>query len=156
MPSGIHAREWISPASVTYILKELVENRAGNTWSHNIEFHIVPVLNPDGYEYTHTDDRLWRKNRRNPELGECSGTDLNRNFDFHWGGQGTSTDPCEEIYTGTSAFSEPETLAVKDYLASKKGNLKVINISFRQKLKLKTSAFILNFKTIMGRSENYD
>lgn len=144
MPSGIHAREWISPASVTYILKELVENRASNTWSHNIEFHIVPVLNPDGYEYTHTDDRLWRKNRRNPELGECSGTDLNRNFDYQWGGQGTSADPCEEIYTGIAAFSEPETLAVKDYLTTNHGNLKVRSV--KSILLLKKHMPVLNLQ----------
>lgn len=41
--------------------------------------HIVPVLNPDGYEYTHTCDRMWRKNRARHE-GACVGVDLNRNF----------------------------------------------------------------------------
>lgn len=40
---------------------------------------IVPVLNPDGYEFTHTKDRMWRKNRAHHE-GECVGIDLNRNF----------------------------------------------------------------------------
>lgn len=41
--------------------------------------HIVPILNPDGYEYTHTCDRMWRKNRARHE-GVCVGVDLNRNF----------------------------------------------------------------------------
>jgi carboxypeptidase A4 len=91
------------------------------------------VLNPDGYEYTHTNNRLWRKNRRNPELGECSGTDLNRNFDIYWAGQGTSPNPCSEIYTGTSAFSEPETQAVKDYLKSKNAAVKVKRILIKKK-----------------------
>jgi carboxypeptidase A4 len=105
-----------------------VENRAKNAWAKNIEFNIVPVLNPDGYEFTHTNNRLWRKNRRNPELGECSGTDLNRNFDFKWSGQGTSPNPCSEIYTGASPFSEPESQAIKNYLASKNSTLKVKTI----------------------------
>lgn len=43
--------------------------------------HIVPVLNPDGYEYTHTQDRMWRKNRASYG-GECVGVDLNRNFRY--------------------------------------------------------------------------
>lgn len=40
--------------------------------------YFLPVVNPDGYEYTHTIDRLWRKNRKGS--GTCSGVDLNRNF----------------------------------------------------------------------------
>lgn len=42
---GIHAREWISPAAVTYIINHLVEN------SDNLEadYYILPVANPDGY-----------------------------------------------------------------------------------------------------------
>lgn len=41
--------------------------------------HIVPILNPDGYEYTHTCDRMWRKNKAK-HGGVCVGVDLNRNF----------------------------------------------------------------------------
>ena len=46
------------------------------------EFVIIPLLNVDGYEFTWTDDRLWRKNRRPPPSGSaCYGIDLNRNYD---------------------------------------------------------------------------
>jgi len=46
------------------------------------EFVIIPVLNVDGYVYTWTNDRLWRKNRRPPPAGgTCYGIDLNRNYD---------------------------------------------------------------------------
>ena len=31
-------------------------------------------------------DRLWRKNRRPNKGSECIGTDLNRNWQFQWGG----------------------------------------------------------------------
>lgn len=27
------------------------------------DFYIMPVMNPDGYEHSHTHDRLWRKTR---------------------------------------------------------------------------------------------
>ena len=50
-------------------------------------FYIAPVFNPDGYVYTFTDDRLWRKTRRPTEKDGCIGTDVNRNLDFKWGGQ---------------------------------------------------------------------
>ena len=34
-------------------------------------------------QYSWTDDRLWRKNRHQQLL--CTGVDLNRNFNAHWG-----------------------------------------------------------------------
>ncbi|KAJ8927854.1 hypothetical protein NQ314_019656 [Rhamnusium bicolor] len=76
---GIHAREWISPATVTYIINQFVSNfESEPKYIQNIDWYIAPLLNPDGYEYTHTIDRLWRKNRA--RSGQCAGTDLNRNF----------------------------------------------------------------------------
>ncbi|XP_014275318.3 carboxypeptidase B [Halyomorpha halys] len=112
---GIHAREWISTASVTYILKTLVEDRSQLSGSlQNLEYYILPVMNPDGYEYSFTSDRLWRKNRSGS--GSCIGTDLNRNFNFSWAGKGSSNNPCSEIYRGRDASSEPETKAVSQFI----------------------------------------
>lgn len=71
------------------------------------------MVNPDGYEYTHRADRLWRKNRSGS--GRCPGVDLNRNYGFKWGGKGTSNRQCSEIYAGAHAFSEPETIAQKRF-----------------------------------------
>ncbi|XP_076169353.1 carboxypeptidase B [Ptiloglossa arizonensis] len=117
---GIHAREWISPAAVTYIIDYLVEN------SENLEtdYYILPVVNPDGYEYTFVRDRLWRKNRRRAIGSSCTGVDLNRNFGYRWGGMGTSKDPCREIYAGSGPFSEPETNAVKNFFEASAANFK--------------------------------
>ncbi|XP_015522425.1 carboxypeptidase B [Neodiprion lecontei] len=118
---GIHAREWISPAAVTYIINYLVEN------SEELEedYYILPVVNPDGYEYTFRGDRLWRKNRANPEKGGvCIGADLNRNFGYRWGGQGASKQPCREIFAGTAPFSEPETKAIESFFATSAANFK--------------------------------
>ena len=29
-----------------------------------VDWYVAPLLNPDGYEYSHTNDRMWRKNRQ--------------------------------------------------------------------------------------------
>ena len=52
--------------------------------------------------------------------------DPNRNFGYHWGGYGASDDPCKETYRGSHAFSEPETLAMKNFLLSEKADFKVL------------------------------
>lgn len=49
---GIHAREWISPATVTYIIYQLVENATNRYWLDDLDWYILPVLNPDGYEFS--------------------------------------------------------------------------------------------------------
>jgi len=116
---GIHAREWISPAAVTYIIDFLVEN------SENLEtdYYILPVVNPDGYEYTFNSDRLWRKNRRKGST--CAGIDLNRNFGYRWGGKGTSKNMCHDTYAGKKPFSEPETDAIRNFFEASLANFKV-------------------------------
>lgn len=58
---------------------------------------------------------MWRKTRK-PSGNTCVGTDANRNFGYKWGGAGASKDPCSDTYRGTTAFSEPETKAVRDAL----------------------------------------
>ncbi|KAI9291199.1 Zn-dependent exopeptidase, partial [Neoconidiobolus thromboides FSU 785] len=81
-----------------------------------IEIIAVPVVNPDGYAYTWSGDRLWRKNRRSVTGGV--GIDLNRNFPYGWGGAGASTSPSSETYRGPSAASEAETKAIVNYFKS--------------------------------------
>lgn len=64
MISGMHAREWISPAVAMFIIKQLVERyETFKPVVDKVDWYILPMVNPDGYEYTHTSDRLWRKSR---------------------------------------------------------------------------------------------
>ena len=49
---GIHAREWIAHAMATYMIDWLV-NGDGNDILDKLNFHILPMANPDGYEYSH-------------------------------------------------------------------------------------------------------
>jgi len=119
---GIHAREWISSATVAYLFYTLVTGYGSNPDATNIlntfEVVIVPHQNPDGYEYSWTNDRLWRKNRATVPGSTCRGVDLNRNYDVYWGEGGSSTNPCSDTYMGESPASEPETRNFCTYFLS--------------------------------------
>ncbi|XP_044252922.1 carboxypeptidase B-like [Tribolium madens] len=112
--AGIHAREWIAPALALYIINQLVENPDNLNLTSDIDWIILPSVNPDGYEYTWTTNRLWRKTI-SPGL-VCDGCDANRNFDFHWMESGASNWECSDTYAGKTAFSEVETQNLKNFL----------------------------------------
>lgn len=112
-----HAREWVSGSTLQYVFNELVTRyAAGDSQIRGLldqfTIYVVPVVNPDGYSYTWSNTRLWRKNRRRNTDGTY-GVDLNRNWDAWWGGEGSSGVPGSDTYRGTAAFSEPETAAVR-------------------------------------------
>lgn len=52
--AGMHGREWIGPATALYIIRELVIHSRYRNMMNTLEWVILPVANPDGYEYTHT------------------------------------------------------------------------------------------------------
>jgi len=116
--ANIHAREWITSASTLYIIDQILTGTSADAQylRSSFRWYIVPNLNPDGYEYCWTNDRMWRKTRK-PNAGSlCIGTDPNRNWDSFWGGEGTSHQPCSDTYCGSEAFSELETSAARDFL----------------------------------------
>ncbi|XP_063537722.1 carboxypeptidase B-like [Cydia strobilella] len=116
---GIHAREWISPPSVTWMIHKLTEDVTEPDLLENFDWIILPVVNPDGYAFTFSSDRFWRKTRSTDShlwSSLCPGVDGNRNFDFFWGTVSTSTSPCSDTYGGSQPFSEIETRVVRDLL----------------------------------------
>lgn len=138
-----HAREWMSMEAPLYVAHQLVE---GYATDDNIkrrvdsaEIWVVPLVNPDGYEYSRTQDNWWRKNRRpatnvfcdtqNPTMG--MGVDLNRNYADGNAANGwiyrpaddapcstsddhgaTSDNPTSDTYRGPYGASELETQAL--------------------------------------------
>ncbi|XP_004536162.1 zinc carboxypeptidase [Ceratitis capitata] len=114
--SGIHAREWIAPATANYIINMLLTTNEPEIVKYANEYNwiVFPVMNPDGYTYTFNGDRMWRKNRE--LFGICRGVDLNRNYPFHWNTTGTSGDPCRYDYAGPAAGSEVETKRLIQFL----------------------------------------
>ena len=114
-----HAREWIT-VEIPYLLaRYLAENYSIDAQVKDLvdqsEIWIVPLLNPDGLQYSIHFYRYWRKNRRDNGNGTY-GVDLNRNYDYMWGydDEGSSPYTGSEVYRGPSPFSEPESRAIRD------------------------------------------
>lgn len=126
-----HAREPLSMAATMNYMFWLLENYETDASVKFLvdsrEIYFVPVVNPDGYVYNQTIEPngggLWRKNR-NPVTVDCFGVDLNRNYGFGYAidNNCSSPNPCSGIYRGAEAFSEPESKAIRDLLASTEAN----------------------------------
>lgn len=116
---AIHARENVTASLVIRQAYRNLDSFAG--------VYFLPMLNPDGallvecgasiagkYEelllsVNPSDDfSLWKANAR--------GVDLNNNFDAKFGlGKGNSFGPAPHGYVGACPFSEPETVALRDF-----------------------------------------
>ncbi|XP_063967817.1 carboxypeptidase B-like [Lytechinus pictus] len=118
LEGGIHSREWVSPAAMMYMTNMLVEGYGNDaditSMLDDFDFYMIINYNPDGYEYTWTNDRMWRKTRSNNIGRLCDGVDPNRNWDFQWGNAGTN--PCADDYQGSNAHSEREVKEVTDFI----------------------------------------
>ncbi len=124
-----HAREWMSIEVPLYVavhlLSEYNTNAEVKADIDHTQIWVIPVLNVDGFQYTQTAvNRYWRKNRRNNGDGTF-GVDLNRNYGYQWALTGISGSPVtgDDTYYGPSSFSEPETVAIRDFMLGL-GNLK--------------------------------
>ena len=130
-----HAREPLSMMNLFYFANWICENYnsdlTANYLLDNREMWFIPIINPDGYAYNESispdGGGMHRKNRRlNPPNSSCNmgtqqGVDLNRNYGYNWGenNSGSSGNPCSAVYRGLSAFSEPETEAISNFILSR-------------------------------------
>ncbi|RMZ81841.1 hypothetical protein DV738_g2134, partial [Chaetothyriales sp. CBS 135597] len=126
--AGTHAREWISISTAAYIAWSLLtgygEPHAPDITEvlDHFDFVILPVVNPDGYEYTWSTDRLWRKNRQPTTLPFCPGIDINRAFPFGWDGQSSADNPCSEEFAGSSPLEAVEAQRLIDWTSNHTGD----------------------------------
>jgi hypothetical protein len=126
---GIHAREIANPELLMTFATQLLEGFGVDADSTMIlnsrETVLVPMLNPDGHVVV---ERGFNREpggntmqRKSTAAGDPRvGVDLNRNYDYKWGGAGASSNPGSETYRGPKAASEPETQAMQRYLAARK------------------------------------
>lgn len=139
---GVHAREWIGPAACRQFIHEMLHNvgypdreidilsdesnaMAGDPYTKaemvklfdDFNWFVILSLNPDGYQYSHDVDRMWRKNRADNNH-VCRGVDINLNFPIGFGEKGDSqtTNPCNFEYPSTQSFDQPEAKAYADWL----------------------------------------
>ncbi|XP_054568428.1 carboxypeptidase B [Eptesicus fuscus] len=128
MDCGFHAREWISPAFCQWFVREAVRTYGREIhmteFLEKLDFYVLPVFNIDGYVYSWTKNRMWRKTRSTYDGTKCIGTDPNRNFDAGWCKIGASRSPCDETYCGPAAESEKETKALANFIRNNLSSIK--------------------------------
>lgn len=49
--AGIHAREWLTHTTALYFIAHVLKDKH---LLDMMDFYVIPCLNPDGYEFTHT------------------------------------------------------------------------------------------------------
>jgi extracellular matrix protein 14 len=127
---GLHAREWISTSTVNYVAWSFITAFGKESMItkllHEFDIIFMPVLNPDGVEYTWNVDRLWRKSRQQTNFRFCRGMDLDHAFGHEWDGHASSSDPCSETYGGESPFQAVEAME----LATWAKNQSASNVQF--------------------------
>ncbi len=118
-----HAREWAATEMAQRLVRYLAAPAGTDARRDSLvqarDIWVIPVANPDGYQYTFTTERLWRKTR-SPQTGGNVGVDMNRNHSVAWGldNQGSSSEPASEIFRGPSPASEIETQSIEAFLAA--------------------------------------
>ncbi|CAO2603046.1 Carboxypeptidase A4 [Lemmus lemmus] len=127
--AGIHSREWISQATAIWTARKIVtdyqKDPAVTSILENVDVFLLPVANPDGYVYTQTHNRLWRKTRSRTPGSRCIGADPNRNWNASFAGNGSNKNPCSETYRGPAPQSEPEVAAIVKFITGH-GNFKAL------------------------------
>ena len=123
--SLIHAREPGGNSVLIDFAMWLTSNYDGGdtraAWIlDNTTVYFVPIGNPDGYAYNMPNGGMHRKNMNFTTPVSSSGIDLNRNWGYNWGydDSGSSPNPYDPTYRGTSAFSEPETQVQRDFITA--------------------------------------
>ncbi|KAM8891170.1 carboxypeptidase A4 [Spinachia spinachia] len=127
MDTGIHSREWVSQATGLWTANKIASDYGTDasltSLLDTMDIYMLLLANPDGYAYTHSNNRMWRKTRSKNQGSVCRGVDPNRNWDAGFGGPGASGNPCSDSYRGASAHSEVEVKNVVDLVRSH-GNFK--------------------------------
>jgi carboxypeptidase T len=119
-----HPREVMTAEVVMDIIDHLTDSYGVDpeitAMVDSYQIWCVPVVNPDGLEIVFNQDHYWRKNLHdndeNDKINWKDGIDLNRNYEWGFGGhcQGSSSTTSAATYRGISEATEPETRAMME------------------------------------------
>lgn len=118
---GVHGGYSWSTAALGYELVDYFDANP-NEVPADITITIIPVANPDGLDaavgtigrFSTTLANALSIDTRTEARFNANDVDLNRNFDCDWSATGTWQN--REVSGGSSAFSEPEAAAIRDYV----------------------------------------
>lgn len=125
-----HAREPQAMMQLMYFMWYIMDRYEQNDpiaqyIINNRELYFIPIVNPDGYLYNASiapnGGGMWRKNR-SMNADATRGVDLNRNYSYDWGYDDVGSSPLgnSNTFRGPTAFSEPETQNMRNFVNSKK------------------------------------
>ncbi|USQ81441.1 cell wall-binding repeat-containing protein [Ornithinimicrobium faecis] len=132
-----HAREWVTPLVTMEFAERMLANAATDEETARLleetEIFVLPVVNPDGANYSFYDYNFQRKNLsdhcvgvdRDPANADRWGVDVNRNYavgSFFDGYAGASDNCLSGSYAGTEELSEAESNNVA-YIAEQFPNI---------------------------------
>ncbi|KAL4713245.1 hypothetical protein ACJJTC_013175 [Scirpophaga incertulas] len=146
--TGIQGRDHHAVAAAMYVLYQLIEHTESNSdILRKYRFWIIPVFNPDGYDYSMTFPRrrewsknlrqIWKQCRHQDMCSSCQqyglqcvvetcyGVNLDRNFEYQWipAEELRAEHPCGSLYAGARQLSESETMALTHFLHEKQALL---------------------------------
>jgi hypothetical protein len=103
--------------AIDTLLAEYHRDPQVTAWIDGLEIWCVPLVNVDGnHMFVHESRFAIRKNAfdgdRDGVADPFEGVDLNRNYPFGWGEEGSSALPMHKWYRGPGPGSEPETRAM--------------------------------------------
>lgn len=122
-----HAREVMTPEIAIDIIDYLTQKYNADdkvtSWVNSYEIWVVPMFNVDGNQKVWDGSSMWRKNTRGGY-----GVDINRNYPASWNTcNGSSSRQAAQDYRGPAPASEPETLAMMNFVSE---ITPVFNISY--------------------------
>ncbi|XP_026751697.1 zinc carboxypeptidase A 1-like [Galleria mellonella] len=129
-----------SNAVIELAEKLLYDSNYQTPFFNDYDWYLIPMGNPDGIHFTQklrsrpsfgadewsrnitvrnqTRPTVWHKNvDKNNGPGTCFGTNINRNFAYHWQDDVSKTpDQCSQYYPGVKPFSSVEAQAIRNYI----------------------------------------